>query len=478
MPKGQTVCPYIFRRGALFYFRFVFPDRLANIIGQRELRLALRTGYRATAIRRAIRLSARLQDIAASTCPENNMDATQLETIVRNHIANAFEERETWRCTQHHLPESEIANELIALEYLERDNRDQLRQHDYSRIRATARHLLQEAGLTIPDDQPAFWRFCRSLLKADGQILQTEIRRTYGEYDHEQIVIPAAPLTPSAPPATSASRLKLSEVIAQFTADHLQANRWQDKTRTDNAAMFRDFMEIIGEPAENVAIVPVADILANDAQLQVGRYVLPDTTKQLQARLAKAETIALGDLVTTIRPLPPAPDDADGVDACEIGAADLPDRGYIGTPGRTIKVSGKSEQQFLRPLDIVLIVKGSTGKLGIVSPEAPQPGNGGWVAGQSAIVLRGQPGARIDPLTLALQLRSPLGQQLLSGIVSGATIPLIQLKELTRLQVLVPDQKTIQRAAAAFATEVQLQQKINRLRAQQAEATAHLWPLD
>lgn len=230
-------------------------------------------------------------------------------------------------------------------------------------------------------------------------------------------------------------------------------------------------------PAENVAIVPVADILANDAQLQVGRYVLPDTAKQLQARLAKAETIALGDLVTTIRPLPPAPDDADCVNACEIGAADLPDRGYIDTPGRTIKVSGKSEQ-FLRPLDIVLIVKGSTGKLGIVSPEAPPPGNDGWVAGQSAIVLRGQPGARIDPLTLALQLRSPLGQQLLSGIVSGATIPLIQLKELTRLQVLVPDQKTIQRAAAAFATEVQLQQKIDRLRAQQAEATAHLWTLD
>lgn len=231
-------------------------------------------------------------------------------------------------------------------------------------------------------------------------------------------------------------------------------------------------------PAENVAIVAVADILANDAQLQVGRYVLPDTTKQLQARLAKAETIALGDLVTTIRPLPPSPDDADGVDACEIGAADLPDRGYIGTPGRTIRVSGKSEQQFLRPLDIVLIVKGSTGKLGIVSPEAPPPGNGGWVAGQSAIVLRGQLGARIDPVTLALQLRSPLGQELLSGIVSGATIPLIQLKELTRLQVLVPDRKTIQRAAAAFATEVQLQQKIDRLCTQQAEATAHLWTLD
>ena len=233
-----------------------------------------------------------------------------------------------------------------------------------------------------------------------------------------------------------------------------------------------------GESAENVAIVPIADILANDAQLQVGRYVLPDTTKQLQARLAKAETVALGDLVSTIRPLLPTPDDADSVAACEIGAADLPDHGYIGTPGRTIKVSGKNEQQFLKPNDIVLIVKGSVGKLGIVPPEVPLPGEGGWVAGQSAIVLRGQPNARIDPLTLALQLRSTLGKALLSGIVSGATIQLIQLKELNRLQVLVPDQKTTQQAAEAFATEVQLQHEIDRLRTQQTQATAHLWALD
>ncbi len=74
MPKGQTACPYIFRRGALFYFRFVFPDRVAKLIGQRE----------------------------------------------------------NWRCTQHNLPESEIAGELVALEYLARDTKEDLRQHDYS----------------------------------------------------------------------------------------------------------------------------------------------------------------------------------------------------------------------------------------------------------------------------------------------------------------------------------------------------------
>ncbi len=241
MPKGQTACPYIFKRGSLFYFRFVFPDRLAMLIGQRELRLALRTGYRATAIRRAIRLSASLQDIAASTCPEKNMDPTQLETLVRSYIARALDEREDWRSTHHPLPDSEIVNELLALEYLESDYREQLRQHDYSRIRGSARQLLNESGIDIPEDQPAFWRFCRNLLKAGAQIHHTEIRRTLGEYD--DILLQSVAPTPAAP----VPQVKLSEVIAQFTADHLQANRWQAKTQTDNAAMFRDFMEIVGD---------------------------------------------------------------------------------------------------------------------------------------------------------------------------------------------------------------------------------------
>jgi integrase len=273
MPKGQTACPYIFKRGSLFYFRFVFPDRLAKLIGQRELRLALRTGYRASAIRRAIQLSARLQDLATTTWPENSMDPTQLETLVRSYIARALEEREDWRSTHHQLSESEIANELLALEYLETDYREQLRQHDYTRIRGSARQLLNESGIDIPEDQPAFWRFCRNLLKAGAQIHHTEIRRTLGEYDD-------APIQISAPtPAAPAPQVKLSSVIAQFTADHLQANRWQAKTRDDNAAMFRDFIEIVGD----VSIDQLTKETIRQYR-QAVRQLPPNRTKQVRYR--------------------------------------------------------------------------------------------------------------------------------------------------------------------------------------------------
>jgi type I restriction enzyme M protein len=79
-------------------------------------------------------------------------------------------------------------------------------------------------------------------------------------------------------------------------------------------------------------------VLANDAQLQVNRYVLASSKKRLQARLAAAQTAPLGDLVWTVRPMLTVKDGDDCVEALEVGAADLPPFGYIREPGRAVKI--------------------------------------------------------------------------------------------------------------------------------------------
>lgn len=242
-------------------------------------------------------------------------------------------------------------------------------------------------------------------------------------------------------------------------------------------------VKLILEPevSEDSAIVSTREVLANDAQLQVSRYVLPETKKQLQAKLANAEIVALGDLISTVRSMPTIASEEDSIEAWEIGAADLPPFGYITTPGRLVKVesqiASKNEHQFLRPHDIVLIIKGSVGKVGIVPANVPPAGPGGWIAGQSAIVLRTEGRARIDPRVLALQLRSPLGRELLSGIVSGATIQMIQIKELAKLPVFMPDINTGHRSIEALEREAELQQQIDRLRNEQERVAADIWPL-
>lgn len=66
---------------------------------------------------------------------------------------------------------------------------------------------------------------------------------------------------------------------------------------------------------------------------------------------------------------------------------------------------------------------------------------------------------------------------MLAGIVSGATIPLIQLRELLRLTVLIPDELTAHQAIEALNTERRLQEEIDRLQREQSQAAAHMWTL-
>src|SRR5690606_595739 len=133
---------------------------------------------------------------------------------------------------------------------------------------------------------------------------------------------------------------------------------------------------------------------------------------------------------------------------------------YIKHPTKTVRIDratvASGRTQFLHARDIVLVIKGSVGKTGIVPRDVPPAGPEGWSAGQSCIILRSKRSDIITPEALAIQLRSPVGQESLRRISSGATIPLIRSKELVRMPILVPDEATARKAAAALEEEARL----------------------
>lgn len=231
------------------------------------------------------------------------------------------------------------------------------------------------------------------------------------------------------------------------------------------------------------AAITIDEILANDASLQVDRYVVANEQRDMQAKLSAVQTEALEDVVEILNPIPNKDrgvDSPEAIEVYEVGAADLPSAGYIRTPERRIQVqlssrrSGKSEDVFLRPHDLVLIVKGSTGKIGIVPANVPAPGKGGWIAGQSAVVLRAKvPGP--DLRGLGLWLRSKLGQQLLDSIKSGATIPMMSIATLRRLKVIALIPQWTDLAIEVLEQEDDLQHRIEILRDQQASIAEDLW---
>ncbi|AER56995.1 Type I restriction enzyme (modification subunit) [Pseudoxanthomonas spadix BD-a59] len=234
-----------------------------------------------------------------------------------------------------------------------------------------------------------------------------------------------------------------------------------------------------GERSPVARTISRAEIEANDYQLLVGRYVLAANQEKLRSKLAGARLAPLGDLVETVRPLSASANIADGLFSVrEVGTADIPPVGYV-SAGRELYAEpaamNKGFDQFLRPGDIVLTIRGSTGKVGIVPDHVPNPGTGGWVAGSSATVLRAKSATPVDPKALFLLLRSSLGQDLLKTITSGSTIPMITLRDLSRLEVPLPSVASGRRAAEVLDAEDALQRQIENLTRQQSAVSGDDW---
>lgn len=230
----------------------------------------------------------------------------------------------------------------------------------------------------------------------------------------------------------------------------------------------------------NSSIVPTKEVLANDAQLQASRYCKSPDSIALEKLLNNYQTRELHKLVNFVRPFPPASQDGI-VTVSELGPADFPEFGYALTPGREIRLSeqilAKGNKQFLRPLDIVLAIKGSVGKIAILPPELPYCNTEEWVPGQSCLVLRVKDKSMIDPRVIFSFLKSDAGQMQLKQLISGASVPLIQLRELEKMKIPVPDKELQNEAISDFERIVEIEQKVTHARNEQRNLNNSVWKL-
>lgn len=227
-------------------------------------------------------------------------------------------------------------------------------------------------------------------------------------------------------------------------------------------------------------VVLAGDVLANDAQLQVARYCKTSDTEAVETLLSTFPNRSLGELVSFVRPIPLSQSDG-AVSVLEIGPADFPEYGYAVNPGREIKVSelavAKGAKQFLRPLDIAIAIKGSVGRVAIFPVEMPEAGDARWVVGQSCLVLRVHDVGIIDHRVLFCFLKSQIGQIQLRQIVSGAAVPLIQLRELEKIRIPVPHKAAQAETIEAFEKIVEIEHQVANSRNEQRRLSNSIWSI-
>lgn len=216
----------------------------------------------------------------------------------------------------------------------------------------------------------------------------------------------------------------------------------------------------------------------NDFNLEVGRYVLDDVARKADHALEGVVLSTLGEHFSVLRARQHSTSTS-GTAVREVLASDIPEYGMTLSASKEALFdldSPKSTTHFLQPNDLLLAVKGSIGKIGIV-PTPPTAGEGGWVAGQSFAVLRAIEPNSYMPQALLVYLRSDLGQILLSRMAVGASQPTIQLSALKDLQIPLISREEMAKVAQIVQQEYEIQLEIERLREAQAALGAEQWAL-
>lgn len=218
------------------------------------------------------------------------------------------------------------------------------------------------------------------------------------------------------------------------------------------------------------------DLQRNEWNLLPSRYVLDAGKSRIDKVMEQYKTIRLEEIAEIIRPLAET-EIIDPIEVLEIGAMDILGNGYIARPTKATSISGlpsRSGAQFVQPLDIVLVIKGSVGKLSIAPEDTPPPGPGGWVVGQSMAIVRLRT-PDIDPKSLTVFLRSGIGQELLRRLTAGATIPFLQIRELRQLRVPVLGRSQSDEAIHVLQRQHELRLQMQQLQEELDTAQVVAW---
>ena len=228
--------------------------------------------------------------------------------------------------------------------------------------------------------------------------------------------------------------------------------------------------------------VPVSDLATNDFNLSVERYVLPPEALRMRELTSAAAAAPLDDLVELYRPqaIPGSKNDAAAVrgDIVEVGVADIDEAGVIRNPSKIVSVAPDGEPQIrrsrLEPGDVLLVVKGSVGKVGFVRDI---PDGATWLANQSFVILRLRRHAPVaDPRVLFRFLSSNLGQTTLQSLRVGSAVPGLQMADVRRLPIIIPNCQEQDAISKEIENLFVLQDRIRLLQTELVNQQSRIWP--
>lgn len=259
---------YLVRQHHSFCYRMVVPPRHRPSFGLTEIRYSLRTGslsvaeFRAKTI--AVYVLGLIRQLEGGTPTVQTLTPEQLQGLIRDFVSECLQtwESQTLRRTT---DDEGWLIEQDQLQLMQAEESEEISRRDFSRVSRIADSTLAAAKLTMPRDSDDYRKFCLELLKASQLLSEVWIERHQGNYGrtNAQVVaeavskvdVPASALvaTPQganqaqAPAPPTPEKNLLTKVIADYSTEKRNADRWTDKTERENLACYHLFLSWAGE---------------------------------------------------------------------------------------------------------------------------------------------------------------------------------------------------------------------------------------
>ena len=214
-------------------------------------------------------------------------------------------------------------------------------------------------------------------------------------------------------------------------------------------------------------------IKSNNYDLNFAKYFISKEDKNIFRTLKNRETLTLDSLVEFIRPLA-IRKSFEGQTLGEAMISDIDKIGELNKIERKTTVSddflSRAKNTFLRKGDLLISIKGTVGKIGIVRKNLIDT-----IPGPSLCVLRIRPSALIDSESIFLYLRSEIGQRIITNSSQGATIPFLSIKELKNIDIPIPNQNEAIKSTKISKKLKELNQSIEKMQLDLDKYTREGW---
>ena len=238
---------YTFQRNSLYYFRYTLPPDISKVVGKQGLRYSLKTGYIKQAERKARRLAGTVEEFISDVREERliimKLSETQIQSLLDQHLRQSLNEDEERHLSVGPINPDDLDDELEAISYIKSDFKEALALNDYEGISSHVDDLLKELKVKPDKKSKNYKKLCRELLKVNIRILDITEKRAIGDYSDQF----STSTFSNSSKAEQKDQPKLSKVILKFVSEFMKADRWTEKTKSENEAVFDLFIKISGD---------------------------------------------------------------------------------------------------------------------------------------------------------------------------------------------------------------------------------------